>query len=178
MLLSTIATIFAAVVLGDTKGCAKPKPKTEIELALAAQAQWETAISGCKYEDAAGMTALQFSFSLLDPLCAGLSNPTCCVNNGNSDEFLSRYNCGDLYRYNLKTLDYAKRLGNGTVVITKWETVAKVDGDLPVFTHLYNYFWNPVGAGKFVLGYVDGNNFQCPTFINNLYSCNNCPLLN
>lgn len=141
--------------------------------ALLAQAQWEAAIKACQYADATAATTTRFSFSLLATGCPA-DGQVCCVDSGDFAAFLQRYACEDKILYYEPPYNgpAVQTLANGTVVIGRYETIVQPDGNLIVYN--YRFHWNPAARGKYLLDYIDGNDFNCPTYLFELFSCSEC----
>jgi hypothetical protein len=141
--------------------------------ALLAQSTWEAAIKACQYADATALATARFSFSLLATGCPS-DGQVCCVDSGPLDVFLQRYTCDDKILYYEPPYNgpSVQTLANGTVLIGRYETIIQADGNLVI--HNYRFHWNPVGRGKYLLDYIDGNDFNCPTYLFELLSCSEC----
>lgn len=138
--------------------------------ALQAQLEYETNLKDCDYAAAEAQTTPTFSASLIELGCT--NQQVCCVANMDFDELASRYTCGDRILYYDPRAENAKVLTNGTVVISRWETIINAANSLQITE--YRFHWNPVGMGQYRLDYVDGNDFSCPTFAQSLFMCSQC----
>lgn len=150
---------------GDCSDCVDNTAETVSNL----QDQWQYFINSCDLQNASFLMTRGFSFTNIDLLCKDPSK--CCVLNGNSSQFLSQYNCGTNYFYISQIIQNVRTLPNGTLIVSLFQQNLRSD-TVPLKIYHYDYYWKPSFSCSYMLDYINGYNFECPSFRYNLTSCN------
>lgn len=121
----------------------------------------------CDYEKALTFSTPDATFSTVDASCS-----PCCYGNGDIKTWWTFYTCESQVVYPEESRKI-QHLKNGTVVLSAFEALSFSTNNKSLYT--FNYYFFPVqGKCEYLIGYIDGNTLECPAFVPNALSCEEC----
>lgn len=124
-------------------------------------------VAECDYRSALELAIPDATYATVDPGCPGM----CCYDAGSIQDYYTFFTCNDQIIYPAEPVKIT-HLANGTIIYSATEMNASSDGILSAYYN--NYYWFPQADCSYLLGYIDGNSYNCPAYLPGAPPCFDC----